>query len=41
MTDADMTQAMTALTQGTTQLQAALAARARIPNTSLFDVLPT
>src|ERR1035441_1028697 len=40
MTDADMTQAMTALTQATTQLQAALSARARIPNTSLFDVLP-
>jgi flagellar hook-associated protein 3 FlgL len=39
-TDADMTQAITALTEGTTQLQAALAARARIPRTSLFDVLP-
>ena len=39
-TDADMTQAITALTLGTTQLQAALSARARIPNTSLFDVLP-
>jgi flagellin-like hook-associated protein FlgL len=39
-TDADMTQAITALTEGTTQLQAALSARAKIPNTSLFDVLP-
>ena len=40
MTDADMTQAMTALTQGPTQLQAALSARAKLPTTSLFDVLP-
>lgn len=40
-TDADMTQAITALTEGTTQLQAALSARAKMPNTSLFDVLPT
>jgi flagellar hook-associated protein 3 FlgL len=39
-TDADMTQAVTELTQGTTQLQAALSARAKMPNTSLFDVLP-
>ena len=39
-TDADMTEAITALTEGTTQLQAALAARARMPHTSLFDVLP-
>lgn len=39
-TDADMTQAITELTQGTTQLQAALSARAKLPNTSLFDVLP-
>jgi flagellar hook-associated protein 3 FlgL len=39
-TDADMTQAITALTEGTTQLQAALSARARMPHTSLFDVLP-
>lgn len=39
-TDADMTEAITALTQGTTQLQAALSARAKMPNTSLFDVLP-
>ena len=39
-TDADMTQAITELTQGTTQLQAALSARAKMPNTSLFDVLP-
>ena len=39
-TDADMTQAITALTEGTTQLQAALSARAKMPNTSLFDVLP-
>ena len=40
-TDADMTQAITALTEGQTQLQAALAAQARMPRTSLFDVLPT
>jgi len=39
-TDADMTAAITALTEGTTQLQAALSARARMPHTSLFDVLP-
>ena len=39
-TDADMTAAITSLTEGTTQLQAALSARARTPNTSLFDVLP-
>jgi flagellar hook-associated protein 3 FlgL len=39
-TDADMTQAITDLTEGTTQLQAALSARARMPHTSLFDVLP-
>ena len=39
-TDADMTEAVTALTLGTTQLQTALAARAKMPNTSLFDVLP-
>ena len=39
-TEADMTQAVTALTEGTTQLQAALAARAKMPQTSLFDVLP-
>lgn len=39
-TDADMTQAITALTEGTTQMQAALSARAKMPNTSLFDVLP-
>ncbi len=39
-TDADMTQAITALTEGTTQLQAALSARAKMPHTSLFDILP-
>jgi len=39
-TDADMTQAITALTEGTTQMQAALSARAKMPHTSLFDVLP-
>ncbi len=39
-TDADMTQAITALTEGTTQLQAALSARAKMPRTTLFDVLP-
>ena len=39
-TEADMTQAITALTEGTTQLQAALSARARMPHSSLFDVLP-
>ena len=39
-TDADMTQAITALTEGATQLQAALSARAKMPNTTLFDVLP-
>jgi len=35
-----MTQAITALTEGTTQMQAALSARAKMPHTSLFDVLP-
>jgi flagellar hook-associated protein 3 FlgL len=40
MTDADLTQSITALTEGQTQLQAALSARARMPQTSLFDVLP-
>jgi flagellar hook-associated protein 3 FlgL len=39
-TDADMTKAITDLTEGTTQLQAALSARAKMPHTSLFDVLP-
>lgn len=39
-TDADATQAITDLTMGTTQFQAALSARAKMPNTSLFDVLP-
>lgn len=39
-TEADLTQAITELTEGQTQLQAALAAQARMPRTSLFDVLP-
>jgi flagellar hook-associated protein 3 FlgL len=39
-TDADLAEAITALTEGQNQLQAALSARARMPHTSLFDVLP-
>jgi flagellar hook-associated protein 3 FlgL len=38
--DADETAAITQLTQAQTQLQAALAAQARTPRTTLFDVLP-
>ena len=38
--DADETSAITELTQAQTQLQAALAAQARMPQTTLFDVLP-
>jgi flagellar hook-associated protein 3 FlgL len=38
--DADETAAITQLTQAQTQLQAALAAQARTPTTTLFDVLP-
>jgi flagellar hook-associated protein 3 FlgL len=38
--DADATEAITSLTQAQTELQAALAARARMPQTSLFSVLP-
>lgn len=38
--DADMTAAITSLTEAQTQMQATLAARARMPQTSLFDVLP-
>jgi flagellar hook-associated protein 3 FlgL len=38
--DANMAEAVTALTQGQTQLQAALSAQARLPTTSLFDFLP-
>jgi flagellar hook-associated protein 3 FlgL len=38
--DADATLAITELTQAQTQLQAAFAARARVPQTSLFSVLP-
>ena len=38
--DADQTSAITELTQAQTQLQAALAAQARMPQTTLFDVLP-
>ena len=38
--DADTTQAITELTQAQTQMQAALDARARMPTTTLFDVLP-
>ena len=37
--DADMTQAITDLTQAQTQQQAALASRAKLPNSSLFDYL--
>ena len=37
--DADATQAITALTQAQTQMQALLLARARLPRTTLFDVL--
>jgi flagellar hook-associated protein 3 FlgL len=39
--DADETSAITELTQAQTQLQAALEAQARMPQTTLFDVLPT
>lgn len=39
-TDADLTEAITSLTEGATQMQAALSARAKMPSTSLFDVLP-
>jgi flagellar hook-associated protein 3 FlgL len=38
--DANMTEAITALTQSQTQLQAALSAQARMPTTTLFDFLP-
>jgi flagellin-like hook-associated protein FlgL len=38
--DADTTQAITELTQAQTQMQAALAAQARMPQQSLFSVLP-
>ncbi len=38
--DADETAAIVALTQGQTQLQAALESQARMPRTTLFDVLP-
>jgi flagellar hook-associated protein 3 FlgL len=38
--DADTTQSITELTQAQTQMQAALAAQARMPQTSLFNVLP-
>jgi flagellar hook-associated protein 3 FlgL len=37
--DADLTQAITELTQAQTQQQAALASRAKLPKTSLFDYL--
>jgi flagellar hook-associated protein 3 FlgL len=37
--DADETQAITELTQAQTQMQAALASRAQIPRTTLFDFL--
>jgi flagellar hook-associated protein 3 FlgL len=37
--DADATQAITTLNQAQLQLQAAMQARARVPQTSLFDVL--
>ncbi len=38
--DADTTQSITELTQAQTQMQAALAAQARMPQQSLFSVLP-
>lgn len=38
--DANMAEAITALTQGQTQLQAALSAQARLPTTTLFNFLP-
>ncbi|MEI9977209.1 MAG: flagellin [Ignavibacteriota bacterium] len=38
--DANMVEAITALTQGQTQLQAALSAQARLPTTTLFNFLP-
>lgn len=38
--DADETAAITELTQAQTQLQAALSAQARMPQTTLFDVMP-
>lgn len=38
--DADQATVITQLTQAQTQLQAALAAQARLPQTTLFDVLP-
>lgn len=38
--DANETSAITQLTQAQTQLQAAMAAQARLPQTTLFDVLP-
>jgi flagellar hook-associated protein 3 FlgL len=38
--DADAVSAITELTQAQTQLQAVLSARARVPQTTLFDVLP-
>ncbi len=38
--DVNMTSAITELTQAQTQMQAALAAQARFPQTTLFDVLP-
>lgn len=36
-----MTEAITALTQSQTQLQAALSAQAKMPTTTLFDFLPS
>lgn len=39
--DANEAEAITALTQGQTQLQAALSAQARLPTTSLFNFLPS
>jgi flagellar hook-associated protein 3 FlgL len=38
--DANMTEAITALTQSQTQMQAALSAQARMPTTTLFSFLP-
>lgn len=39
--DADQASVITQLTQAQTQLQAAMAAQARLPQTTLFDVLPS
>ena len=38
--DADEATAITQMTQAQTQMQAALAAQAKLPHTTLFDLLP-